>query len=651
MSEPRKTRAAALKATASMMPHLGITKNTDPSTTKKAANMKTLRAKTNGIKKPTTRGNAELTGRKTLAVAKKATKTAKKKKKEARVKATKKAKTTVLKQVADEELPHNVGPKAAPLPAATSAGSDNENKPLSDATVTKPAPDLSPNADAIADTILDSIVDPTVNAASASKAASNTPKKPAVKNYALTPGVTPFPSWPHPTPEECEEVNKLLSNVHGVVTAPKVIPPPSLTVTGCGEVPSVLDAVIRTLLSGATTTTNASRAFEGLVKRFGILKEGIGAGSVNWDAVRRASLKEVFEAIKSGGLADIKSQRLKAILDLVYEDSRQRLGLAATEDGSAAPVDEGLKMSETNVEAYNKTHVTKSTSLGNDGAWMSTQSEVTPSVTNTNSTGDSNVAEGKSQESKDHENFTHISPANDEDPVPAMKAEDDMKSKVVTPAGSTNKALKMPSEFDLACAEQNILSLNHLHSLSSEDAMMELMKYPGIGPKTAACVLLFCLQRPCFAVDTHIFRLSKWLGWVPDTKVNEITAFSHLEVRIPNHLKYSLHQLLIRHGKDCPRCRAATGDRAEGWEDGCVIDHLVTRTGKRKGVISTSKTAKKTKTKAKTKANAKAELASQKRKKTTTRSAPAKKQKTADPEASDEEYSEMSDRALDDISD
>ena len=140
----------------------------------------------------------------------------------------------------------------------------------------------------------------------------------------------------------------------------------------------------------------------------------------------------------------------------------------------------------------------------------------------------------------------------------------------------------MPTEYDLACADQNHLSLNHLHSLSSEDAMIELTKYPGIGPKTAACVVLFCLQRPCFAVDTHIFRLCKWLGWVPATGVNEVTAFNHLEVRIPDHLKYSLHQLFIRHGKDCPRCRAITGQGAAGWDDGCVIDHLVTRTGTRK---------------------------------------------------------------------
>ena len=113
--------------------------------------------------------------------------------------------------------------------------------------------------------------------------------------------------------------------------------------------------------------------------------------------------------------------------------------------------------------------------------------------------------------------------------------------------------------------------------------MSELTKYPGIGVKTAACVLLFCLQRPCFAVDTHIFRLTKWLGWVPANLATEKTAFGHLNARIPDHLKYSLHHLLITHGRTCPRCRAVTGENSEGWDEGCPIDELVTRTGARKG--------------------------------------------------------------------
>ncbi|KAL4776033.1 hypothetical protein BDW60DRAFT_214152 [Aspergillus nidulans var. acristatus] len=323
-------------------------------------------------------------------------------------------------------------------------------------------------------------------------------KKPKKANtYGLTPGITPFPDWARPTHEECEEVNRLLSSIHGEIVAPTTIPEPSLTVTGCGEVPSVLDALIRTLLSGATTGNNSALAFNGLVQKFGILHDGIGKGSVNWDAVRRAPVKDVFEAIKSGGLADSKSKNIKAILDMVYKENQERRNIL-------------VKGQDTN---------------------------------------------------SDSDKF--VQQLNDK------------------PEGE--------KQYEIACADQNFLSLNYLHGLPTEEVMTELMKYPGIGPKTAACVLLFCLQRPCFAVDTHIFRICKWLNWVPPDRATEITAFSHLEVRIPDHLKYSLHQLLIRHGKSCPRCRAITGQSSAGWEKGCVIDHLVTRTGKRKNAIEAEK--------------------------------------------------------------
>jgi hypothetical protein len=137
-----------------------------------------------------------------------------------------------------------------------------------------------------------------------------------------------------------------------------------------------------------------------------------------------------------------------------------------------------------------------------------------------------------------------------------------------------------------------------LHLLSNDDAFAHLTSYPGIGPKTASCVLLFCLQRPSFAVDTHVFRLCQWLNWVPPPGDERGLApgakgpfkgptrnstYAHCEVRVPDHLKYPLHQLLIKHGKSCPRCRAITGESSEGWEKGCPIDHLVQRTGERKG--------------------------------------------------------------------
>lgn len=384
---------------------------------------------------------------------------------------------------APEELPHNLGSLPALLPeirvpAVSPNGPDKENQGPNAEIVSNPAANIQPTVDSATTAIVEQ---KTEDAATKNGKA----KRPS---YRLTPGNTPFPDWSHPTPEECKVVNDLLSSVHGVVTAPATIPEPSLTVTGCGEVPSVLDALIRTLLSGATTGTNSALAFDGLVKRFGILTEGIGKGSVNWDAVRRASLSDVFEAIKRGGLADIKSKSLKAILDQVYRENQERRTLLLSNDELA------------------------------------------------------------------------------DDKDPKMSSEKVEKDK----------------EYEIACADQHFLSLNHYHNLSTQEAMTELVKYPGIGPKTAACVILFCLQRPCFAVDTHIFRICKWLDWVPQN-ANEVTAFSHLDYRLPDEFKYSLHQLFIRHGKSCPRCRAITGEKSAGWEEGCVIDHLVKRTGVRKG--------------------------------------------------------------------
>lgn len=318
------------------------------------------------------------------------------------------------------------------------------------------------------------------------------------KNYKLTPGETPYPDYPHPTTEECYEVERLLSKVHGKVTAPKTIPMPSLEVTGCGEVPSVLDALIRTRLSAATTGKNSSNAFKGLVKTFGTLKEGVGKGSVDWNAVRLATQPEVYEAIKSGGLANAKSKDIKKILDMVYEENQARCA--------------------------------------------------------------------------------------------ALKKERKTSSEKNGPAGSENEPAE-EKNTEIARAESGVLSLDHLHLLSNEEAFDRMVQFPGIGPKTASCVLLFCLQRPSFAVDTHVFRLCKYLGWVPrelkkgQPPVGRETTFSHCEVRVPDDLKYPLHQLLIRHGKECPRCRAATGQGSERWDEGCPIDHLVKRHGAKKGEV------------------------------------------------------------------
>lgn len=105
-------------------------------------------------------------------------------------------------------------------------------------------------------------------------------------------------------------------------------------------------------------------------------------------------------------------------------------------------------------------------------------------------------------------------------------------------------------------------SLQHLTAtedgkrLTDDEIMKELISYDGVGPKTASCVLLFCLGRDSFAVDTHVFRLSKLLGWVPE-KADRVLAQAHLDLKIPGELKFGLHVLMIQHGRTCGGCKKA----------------------------------------------------------------------------------------------
>ncbi|KAI1183239.1 DNA glycosylase [Nemania serpens] len=98
-------------------------------------------------------------------------------------------------------------------------------------------------------------------------------------------------------------------------------------------------------------------------------------------------------------------------------------------------------------------------------------------------------------------------------------------------------------------------SLDHLFLLPDDEAMRELITFKGVGPKTASCVLLFCLRRPSFAVDTHVHRIAGLLGWRPPSATRDQTH-AHLDARIPDEDKYGLHVLMVEHGKRCGECRA-----------------------------------------------------------------------------------------------
>ncbi len=88
-----------------------------------------------------------------------------------------------------------------------------------------------------------------------------------------------------------------------------------------------------------------------------------------------------------------------------------------------------------------------------------------------------------------------------------------------------------------------------------------LAEFPGVGPKTIACVLLFACGHPAFPVDTHIYRVTTRLGLLPASCTAE-RAHAVLEPLIPAAQVYRAHVNLIRHGRtvckarrpDCRHC-------------------------------------------------------------------------------------------------
>ncbi|GJR81233.1 putative DNA glycosylase [Tanacetum coccineum] len=90
------------------------------------------------------------------------------------------------------------------------------------------------------------------------------------------------------------------------------------------------------------------------------------------------------------------------------------------------------------------------------------------------------------------------------------------------------------------------LCLEYLRDLSIDEIKTELSQFKGIGPKTVACVLMFNLQMDDFPVDTHVFQIAKAIGWVP-LDADTPKTYLHLNMRIPDELKFDLNCLLFTH--------------------------------------------------------------------------------------------------------
>src|SRR6516162_7547791 len=122
------------------------------------------------------------------------------------------------------------------------------------------------------------------------------------------------------------------------------------------------------------------------------------------------------------------------------------------------------------------------------------------------------------------------------------------------------KARSIQQILAAICEREGRLDLGRLHDLDDEAAQTYLESLPGVGPKTAACVLTFAMGRAAFPVDTHVHRVATRLGWLP-AKTAADRAHRLLGPMVPADIRYDLHVAMIGHGRTVcraqrPRCGA-----------------------------------------------------------------------------------------------
>ena len=124
------------------------------------------------------------------------------------------------------------------------------------------------------------------------------------------------------------------------------------------------------------------------------------------------------------------------------------------------------------------------------------------------------------------------------------------------------KAPRIKRILEALSARTGEPDLGLLDGMSDADAEAYLTGLPGVGPKTAACVLLFSLGRPVMPVDTHVHRVARRLGII-DAKVTAEQAHPLLtELAGPEDAAqiYAVHVDFVRHGRRiCHARRPACG--------------------------------------------------------------------------------------------
>jgi endonuclease III len=124
---------------------------------------------------------------------------------------------------------------------------------------------------------------------------------------------------------------------------------------------------------------------------------------------------------------------------------------------------------------------------------------------------------------------------------------------------SKKKATQIKGAMRNILADTGKLSLAFLSQWDDERVEDYLTSLPGIGVKSARCIMMYSLGRKVFPVDTHAWRVCRRLGLTPQVPKPTPSMEKDLEAKIPVDLRYTLHVNLVSHGRETcttywPKC-------------------------------------------------------------------------------------------------
>jgi endonuclease III len=147
------------------------------------------------------------------------------------------------------------------------------------------------------------------------------------------------------------------------------------------------------------------------------------------------------------------------------------------------------------------------------------------------------------------------------------QASEDQIARVIAHGGlSRQKARSIRQIHEKLQSDFGAPTLSPLRSWSDEECQTYLESLPGVGRKTARCVMMYSLRRKVFPTDSNCWRICRRLGWVRATRPDRSCSprdMDRLQAGIPPELRFSMHVNLVSHGRKCclpsvPLCHKCT---------------------------------------------------------------------------------------------